>query len=126
LGLELFDFALLSCLSILQQVHDSDFCVFRGDVGMARFPMLNGRIQMCDPFVHMRIIRPYILGMLPRGFCMDQEFLDVTLFAMVHGFYRVIDGVLAVLLFETQNVKPRPASSSEYRLQRQHCDGDDG
>jgi hypothetical protein len=41
-------------------VHDSGFCVFRGDVGMARFSMLNGFFQMCDPFAHMRTILVYL------------------------------------------------------------------
>ena len=80
-------------------MHDSGFCVFRSYVGMARFPMLNSSIQMGDPFVHMRIILAYIQGMLPCGFRMCHEFLYVTLFAMVHRFCRVIDGVFTVLLF---------------------------
>jgi hypothetical protein len=105
-------------------VHDSGFCVFRGDVGMARFPMLNGFFQMCDPFAHMRTILASLQGMLQRGFRMCQEYLSMTLFAMVHRFFHVLEGVLEVLLFLTQNVTPRPATPSEYRLQRQHC-GDD-
>jgi hypothetical protein len=105
-------------------VHDSGFCVFRGYVSMARFPMFDGCFQMCDPFVHMRKTLASIQGMLQRGFRMCQEFHWVTLFAMVHRFCRVIEGVHAVLLFLTQNVTPRPASPSEYRLQRQQC-GDD-
>ncbi len=39
---------------------------------------------------------------------------------------RVIEGIRAVLLFLTHNVTARPAPSSEYRLQRQHCGGDYG
>jgi hypothetical protein len=80
-------------------VHDSGFCVFRGDVSMARFPMLNRGFQMCDPFVHMRVILASVQGMLQRGFRMCQEFFWVTLFALVHRFCRVIEGVHAVLLF---------------------------
>ncbi len=111
-------------LPSLRQVHDSGFCVFRGYVGMARFPMLNGCFQMCDAFIHMRIILAYIQGMLQCGFRMCHEFRCVPLFALVHRFCRVIEGVRAVLLCLTQNVTPRPAPSSEYRLQGQHC-GDD-
>ena len=86
--------------------------------------MLNGRFQMCDPFVHMRAILATIQSMLQRGFRMCHEFRCVPLFAMVHRFCRVIEGVRAVLRFLTQNVTPRPAPSSEYRLNRQHG-GDD-
>jgi hypothetical protein len=107
-------------------VHNSGFCVFRGYVGMARFPMLNGCFQMCDPFVHMRAILASIHGMLQRSFRMCHEFRCVTLFAMVHRFCRVIEGVCAVLRFLTQNVTPRPAPPSEYRLHRQHGGGDYG
>jgi hypothetical protein len=80
-------------------VHGSGFCVFRGDVGMAGFPMLNRGLQMCDPFVHMRKTLAPVQGMLQRGFRMCQEFLWVTLFALLHCFCRVIAGVHAVLLF---------------------------
>ena len=114
------------CLAILlslRQVHDSGFCVFRGYVSMARFPMLNGFFQMCDPFVHMRMIRASLQGMLQRGFRMCQECVSMALFAMVHRFVRVLEGVFEVLLFLTYNVTPRPALA-EYRLQRQHCGGD--
>jgi hypothetical protein len=100
------------CFAILlslRQVHDSGFCVFRGYVSMARFPMLNGFFQMCDSFVHMRMIRASLQGMLQRGFRMFQECLSMTLFAMVHRFFRVIEGVLEVLFFLTHNVTPRPA-----------------
>jgi hypothetical protein len=116
----------LALLPSLRQVHDSGFCVFCGYVGMARFPMLNGCFQMCDPFVHMRAILATIQGMLQRGFRMRHEFRYVTLLAMVHRFCRVIEGVRAVLRFLTQNVTPRPAPSSEYRLHRQHGGGDYG
>jgi hypothetical protein len=73
-------------------VHDSGFCVFRGYVSMARFPMFNGFFQMCDPFAHMWMILASIQGMLQRGFRMFQECLSMTLFAMVHRFLRVHDG----------------------------------
>jgi hypothetical protein len=114
------------CLAILlslRQVHDGGFCVFCGYVSMASFPMLNGFFQMCDPFAHMRMIRASLQGMLQRGFGMCQECLSMTLFAMVHRFFRVLEGVLEVLLFLTHNVTPRP-TLAEYRLQRQHCGGD--
>ncbi len=58
--------------------------MFRGYVGMARFPMLNGFFQMCDPFVHMRTILASLQGMLQRGFRMCHECLSMTLFAMLH------------------------------------------
>lgn len=70
--------------------------------------MLNGRFQMCDPFVHMRAILATIQRMLQRGFRMCHEFRYVTLFALVHRFCRVIESVRAVLRFLTQNVTPRP------------------
>jgi hypothetical protein len=114
------------CLAILlslRQVHDSGFCVFCGYFSMARFPMLNGFFQMCDPFGHMRMIRASLQGMLQRGFRMCQKCVSMALFAMVHRFFRVLEGVLEVLLFLTHNVTPRPALA-EYRLQRQHCGGD--
>jgi hypothetical protein len=114
------------CLAILlslRQVHDSSFCVFRGYVSMTRFPMLNGFFQMCNPFLHMRMILASLQGMLQRGFRMFQECLSMTLFAMVHRFFRMLEGVLEVLLFLTHNVTPRPALA-EYRLQREHCGGD--
>jgi hypothetical protein len=101
-------------------VHDSGFCVFCGYVSMASFPMLNGCFQMCDPFVHMRAILTSIQGMLQRGFRMCHEFRYMPLFAMVHRFCRVIESVRAVLRFLTQNITPRPASTSEYQLHRQH------
>lgn len=63
---------------------------------------------MCDPFVHMRAILATIQSMLQRGFRMCHEFRYVTLFAMVHRFCRVIEGLRAVLRFLTQNVTPRP------------------
>lgn len=116
----------LALLPSLRQVHDSSFCVFCGYVSMAGFPMLNGCFQMCDPFVHMRAILATIQGMLQRGFRMCHEFRYVTLFAMVHRFCRVIEGVRAVLRFLPQNITPRPAPSSEYRLHRQHGGGDYG
>ena len=71
----------LALLPSLRQVHDRGFCVFRGDVGMARFPMLNRGFQMDDPFVQMRIILASIQGVLQRGFRMCHEFRCVTLFA---------------------------------------------
>ena len=64
-------------------MHDSGFCVFRGYVSMTRFSMLNGFFQMCDPFLHMRMILTSLQGMLQRGFRMFQECLSMTLFAMV-------------------------------------------
>ena len=85
--------------------------------------MLNGFFQMCDPFFHMRMILASLQGMLQRGFRMFQECLSMTLFAMVQRFFRVLEGVLEVLIFLTHNVTPRPALT-EYRLQRQHCGGD--
>jgi hypothetical protein len=103
-------------------MHDSGFCVFRGYVRMARFPMLNGFFQVCDPFAQMLILAS-LQGMLQRGFRMCQKFRNMTLFAVVHRFFRVLDGVLAVLLFLTYDITPRPALA-EYRLQRQHCGGD--
>ena len=116
----------LALLPSLRQMHGSGFCMFRRYVGMARFPILNGCFQMCDPFVHMRAILATIQSMLQRGFRMCHEFRYVTLFAMVQRFCRVIEGVRAVLRFLTQNVTPRPASPSEYRLYRQHGGGDYG
>jgi hypothetical protein len=116
----------LAILPALRQVHDSGFCVFHRYVSMARFPMLNGLFQMCDPFVHMRAILATIQGMLQCGFRMCHEFCYVTLLAMVHRLCRVIEGVRAVLRFLTQNVTPHPAPSSEYRLNRQHGGGDYG
>jgi len=107
-------------------VHDSGFYVFCGYVGMARFPMLNGCFQLCDAFVHTRIILAYIQGMLQRGFRMRHEFRYVTLLAMVHRFSRVVEGIRAVLRFLAQNVTPRPAPSCEYQLHRQHSGGDYG
>ncbi len=103
-------------------MHDSGFCVFRGYVSMARFPMFNGFFQVCDRFVQMLILAS-LQGMLQRDFRMCQECLNITLFAVVHRFFRVLDGVLAVLLFLTYNITPRPALA-KYRLQRQHCGGD--
>ena len=50
-------------------MHDSGFCVFRGYVSMARFPMLNGFFQVCDPFVQMLTLAS-LQGMLQRGFRM--------------------------------------------------------
>src|SRR5512147_1751009 len=114
----------LAILPSLRQVHSSVFCMFRGYVGMARFPMLDGCFQMCDPFVHMRTILASIQSMLQRGFRMYHEFRYVTLFAMVHRLCRMIEGVRAVLRFLTQNVTSRPTPPSEYRLHRQHGGGD--
>jgi hypothetical protein len=104
-------------------MHDSGFCLFRGYVSMARFPMFNGFFKMCDPFAHIRMIRASFQGKLQRGFRMCQKFVSMTLLAMVHRFFRLLDGVLEVLLFLTHNVTPRP-TLAEYRLQRQHCGGD--
>jgi hypothetical protein len=106
-------------------MHESGFCVFRGYVSMARFPMLNGFFQVCDPFVQMLILASLasLQGMLQRDFRMCQECLNLTLFALVHRFFRVLDGVLAVLLSLTYHITPRPALA-EYRLQGQHRGGD--
>ena len=85
--------------------------------------MLNGFFQMCNPFAHMLMIRASLQSMLQRGFGMCQKCLSMTLFAMVHRFFRVIEGVLEVLFFLTHNVTPRP-TLAEYRLQGQHCGSD--
>jgi hypothetical protein len=116
-------FALLSSLSFLRQVDDRGFCVFRGNVGMACFPMLNGCFQMCDSFVHMRKILACVEGVLQCSFRMSHELRHVTLFTMLHRFCRVLEGVRVVLLFMSHNVTPRPALA-EYRLHRQHRGGD--
>ena len=114
----------LAILLSLRQVHDSGFCVFRGYVSMARFPMLNGFFQMWDPFLHIWIIRASLQSMLQRVFRMFQECLSITIFTMEHRYFRVLDGVLEVLLFLKHNVTPRSSPPAEYRLQRQHCGGD--
>ncbi len=59
----------LAPLLYLRQMHDSGFCVFRGYVSMARFPMLNGFFQVCDPFAQMLILAS-LQGMLQCGFRM--------------------------------------------------------
>jgi hypothetical protein len=51
--------------------------------------MLNSYFQLCDPFVHMRKTLASVQGMLQRSFRMCQEFLCVTLFAMVYRFCRM-------------------------------------
>jgi hypothetical protein len=45
---------------------------------------------------------------------------------MEHRYFRVLDGVLEVLFFLKHNVTPRSSPRAEYRLQRQHCGGDEG
>ena len=72
----------------------------------------------------MRIIRASLQGMLQRVFRMFQECLSITIFTMEHRYFRVLDGVLEVLLFLKHNVTPRPPARAEYRLQRQHSGGD--
>ena len=93
---------------------------------MTRFPMLNGFFQMGDSFLHIRIIRASLQSMLQRVFRMFQECLSITIFTMGHCYLRVLDGVLEVLLFLKHNVTPRSSPRAEYRLQRQHCGGDQG
>src|SRR2546425_12827830 len=73
-------------------MHKSSFGMFRGDVGMARFTMLNGFFQMLNPFVQMRVFASH-LSMVQGLFRMCHEHLSMTLFAMVHRFLRVHDGV---------------------------------
>src|SRR2546428_9515887 len=73
-------------------MHESSFGMFRGDVGMARFTMLNGFFQMLNPFVQMRVFASH-LSMVQGLFRMCHEHLSMTLFAMVHRFLRVHDGV---------------------------------
>jgi hypothetical protein len=53
--------------------------VFGGYVSMARFPMLDGLFQMCDPFVHMRAILATIQGMLQRCFRMGEKKVSGTI-----------------------------------------------
>src|SRR4029077_19397127 len=78
-------------LFYFSQMRESSFGMFRGDIGVARFPMLNGFFQMLNPFVQMRVFASH-LSILQRLFRMCHEHLSMTLVAMVHRFLRVHDG----------------------------------
>ena len=66
--------------------------MFRGDVGVARFTMLNSFFQMLNPFVQMRVFASP-LSKVHRLFRMCHERLSMTLFAMVHRLLRLHDGI---------------------------------
>lgn len=82
----LFDFS---------QMRESSFGMLRGNVGVARFPMLNGFVQMRNRFVQMGVFASP-LRIVPRLFRMCHKRISMALFAVVHRFLRVRDGVLDV------------------------------
>lgn len=86
-----------STSSLLRQVRDRLFHVFRGHVRMTRASMLDGVLQLRDACVHMRIF-PCLQGMLQGRIRTGQEWPHMTLFAMVRGFLSELDGILAVLV----------------------------
>ena len=63
----------------------------RGDIGVARFTMLNGFFQMLNRFVQMPVFASH-LSILQRLFRMCHEHISMTLRALVHRFLRVHDG----------------------------------
>jgi hypothetical protein len=86
---------------------NSTFGMFRGHVSMTSPTMLNRLFQIGNRFGQMRV-RASLLGLLQRGFGMCHKLLSVTLFAMVHRFRRVFDGISDVLLFLTHDITSRP------------------
>jgi hypothetical protein len=64
-------------------MRESSVGMFRSDVGMARFTMLNGFFQVLNPFVQMCVFATP-LSKVHRLFCMCHEHLSMALFAMVH------------------------------------------
>src|ERR1700704_561115 len=63
----------------LSQMRESSFGMFRSDVGVARFTMLNGFVQMLNPFSQMRVFASP-LSIVQRLFRMCHEHLSMTLF----------------------------------------------
>ena len=58
-------------------MRESSVGVFRGDVGMARFTMLNGFFQVLNPFVHMYVFATP-LSKVHRLFRMCHEHLSMA------------------------------------------------
>src|SRR5215510_5709249 len=73
-------------------MRESSFGMFRGNVGVASLPMLNGLVQMLNPFGQMRVFASP-LSKVQRLFRMCHEHLSMTLFAMGHRFLRLRDGI---------------------------------
>ena len=86
-----------STSSLLRQVRDRLFHMFRGHVRMTRASMLDGMLQLRDAGIHVRIL-PCLQRMLQGRIRTGQEWPNMTLFAMVRGFLGELDRLLAMLV----------------------------
>ena len=64
---------------------DRAFGMLCGHIGVTGLAMLDGFLEMLDPFIHMRILRGRP-GMLECFLSMLHQGIGMPLFAMRHGF----------------------------------------
>ena len=70
---------------------DRAFSMLCGDISVAGLAMLNGFLEVLDPFIHMRILpgRPRMLECL---LSMLHQGVGMPLFTMCHGFLGMLQG----------------------------------
>jgi hypothetical protein len=76
---------------------DRAFSVLCAYVGVAGLAMLNGFLEMLDPFIHMRIL-PGRSGMLQGFLSMLHQSIGMPLFAMCHSFLGMFQGFSRMLV----------------------------
>ena len=71
-----------------------------GHLDMTGLPMLDGFLQMLDPFIQMRIFHILLcrFGMMKRAFRMLHQGIAMPLLAMGNGFLRMLDRFSDVLI----------------------------
>jgi hypothetical protein len=79
-----------------------------GHIGVTGLAMLNGFLEMLDPFIHMRILRGRS-GMLECFLSMVHQDIGMPLFTMRHSFLGMFQGFTRMLV----NSKGEPAEERE-------------
>jgi hypothetical protein len=87
---------------------DRFFGMFGCHIGVTGLAMLDGLLEMLDPFIHMRIL-PGRPGMLECFLSMVHQDIGMPLFAMRHSFLGMFQGFTHMLV----SSKGKPAEERE-------------
>jgi hypothetical protein len=87
---------------------DRNFSMMCGYVSVTGLAMLNGFLEVLDPFIHMRVLLG-CPGMLECFLSMLHQDIGMPLFAMFHGFLGMFQGFTRMLV----SSKGEPAEKRE-------------
>ena len=95
---------------------DRNFSMMCGYVSVTGLAMLNGFLEVLDPFIHMRVLLG-CPGMLECFLSMLHQNIGMPLFAMRHGFLGMYQGFSHILV----NGKGEPAEERETNKRGNCC-----